>query len=716
MSNNNLASIFIGLGYDLSALEKGSPEAFKLVSEQTLGMSAEMKRASREGAESFRLIDETIGLHISRPLTRLITQEFPGFASALQSLLGAGAFAAIAGAGVEFFDKISEKIEKARAAQEHLKETSKTAAETLANVLGGINTKIAELSDRDHTLHIRLAGAAEAKAGIDQISKAFDALTAAEEKANSIWNRGEIAAGDFFSHVAEGWTHIIDFLGDDHISKALGGKNLHDSIYGTQDLQNMKAALSDMRDSFDEALNADKLNGTHEALTKAQNDIKVAKAYLDDMKKSGDKAGEAIAAAAVRFYQGSAEVESATQKLEGAEISSERMKAAASAIADLYKSMGESIKKLDPETDPIKKLSEEIRLMRQKAEEDFAELGRNSNSALQMRAALAALDTYEARLDRLLAKAKADAEVLKAQTGLPTTIAPGTAPQLGGTGANPTLGAGGTTGAQFDAFLKDDTAQLKLAAQAFQELVTPQQKFDLVQDELNHLLDKGKINLAAFTAALQVAREEMAKGADEIEKMLKRGGANGGMQAFLMQLKGEGSKGSDAQFTFDLLNKGLQGFEDETVKALTGARTNWASFFESLDQMALKFLLNKAISALLNGGLGSLFGGGASGAGSAGAGVVAPPVMAYAAGTDNAQGGMAWVGENGPELMNVPAGASITPNNALRAGHQVHINIDAKGAEIGVEEKIARAISVSAPQMIMRAVVEASEARHRTPR
>jgi len=56
--STNLATILVGLGYDLSALEKGAPEAFRLINQQTLGMSAEMKRASREGAESFRLIDE----------------------------------------------------------------------------------------------------------------------------------------------------------------------------------------------------------------------------------------------------------------------------------------------------------------------------------------------------------------------------------------------------------------------------------------------------------------------------------------------------------------------------------------------------------------------------------------------------------------------------------------------------------------------------------
>ena len=87
--SSNLGTILVGLGYDLSALEKGAPEAFRLINSQTLGMSAEMKRTSREGAESFRLIDEALGIHISRPLTRILTQEFPSLAKGLQSVMGA---------------------------------------------------------------------------------------------------------------------------------------------------------------------------------------------------------------------------------------------------------------------------------------------------------------------------------------------------------------------------------------------------------------------------------------------------------------------------------------------------------------------------------------------------------------------------------------------------------------------------------------------------
>jgi hypothetical protein len=42
------------------------------------------------------------------------------------------------------------------------------------------------------------------------------------------------------------------------------------------------------------------------------------------------------------------------------------------------------------------------------------------------------------------------------------------------------------------------------------------------------------------------------------------------------------------------------------------------------------------------------------------------------------------------------------------------VNTDAKGAEIGVEEKIARALNASLPQMVMRAIVETNELQRRS--
>ncbi|MCE8470446.1 hypothetical protein LZ189_15610, partial [Rhodovulum sulfidophilum] len=37
----------------------------------------------------------------------------------------------------------------------------------------------------------------------------------------------------------------------------------------------------------------------------------------------------------------------------------------------------------------------------------------------------------------------------------------------------------------------------------------------------------------------------------------------------------------------------------------------------------------------------------------------------FARGTDSAPGGLAWVGEAGPELVNLPRGAQVIPNHRL---------------------------------------------------
>lgn len=759
--STNLATILVGLGYDLSALEKGAPEAFNLINKQTLGMSAEMKRASREGAESWRLIDEALGIHLSRPLTRLVTQEFPAFASAMQSVLGAGVVGALGVAGIEFFDKLVKKIEEARAAQEHYAEASANVDRTISNVLGGIDRKILETTTKDHTLHIRLAGADEAKTGIDQIAKAFDALQTAQEKANGFWTRLAAGAGDFAAHVGEGLVDLVDLVSVMNSLYSSNTPKFHDAIFGSQELSNMKTTLKDMRENFNEALDADKFKGTHEALTLAQRDIQIATAYLGDMQKAGDKAGIAIAQAAVEFYKSSAQVEGAVSHLEGAQISAERQQAAATAISDLYRSMRESLSKLAPETDPLKKLSEEIRLMKQTAEQEFAELGKNSDSALQLRGALSALESYESKLDAVFAKAKANADVLKAQEGLPTKIAATPSLPTFATPVAPVLGAGGTAGAQFDTFLKDQPAQLKLAAQAYQDLLTPQDKFQVTQTELNLLLKEGLIHQDAYTAALQRAREEMTKATDQLTKLLeKTDSAQAGFQAFLLQLENQAGKSGTGAFTFDILNKGLQGFEDETAKALTGAKTNWKSFFDSLDQMALKFVLNKEFASLFKMlsdsslgkslGLGGLLGAGANPSqianttalttntaaitaltatmttqsatgGVGGASAIANPagllgmIPGFAEGTDFAPGGLSLVGENGPELLNLPSGSSVTPHSAMRAAPPtVHVNIDARGAQMGVAEQIARSWEQNGPMMVTRAVVEAQESSKRS--
>jgi len=72
-----------------------------------------------------------------------------------------------------------------------------------------------------------------------------------------------------------------------------------------------------------------------------------------------------------------------------------------------------------------------------------------------------------------------------------------------------------------------------------------------------------------------------------------------------------------------------------------------------------------------------------SGAGADAGGYFPAQIPAFANGTDFAPGGMALVGEKGPEILRLPRGASVTPNHAI-GGQTINLatHIDASGANL----------------------------------
>jgi hypothetical protein len=118
------------------------------------------------------------------------------------------------------------------------------------------------------------------------------------------------------------------------------------------------------------------------------------------------------------------------------------------------------------------------------------------------------------------------------------------------------------------------------------------------------------------------------------------------------------------------------------------------------------------------GALGKLFGGSIGGAGAAGGsdgvlsggiGLGQGGIGHNAAGTDNWKGGPSWVGENGPEVMNVPKGAQIIPNHQLggRVSNVTHINNVTVAASGGrpqdnqdLADKVGRAMQDHARTMV----------------
>ncbi|SCB35999.1 Prophage tail length tape measure protein [Bradyrhizobium yuanmingense] len=124
------------------------------------------------------------------------------------------------------------------------------------------------------------------------------------------------------------------------------------------------------------------------------------------------------------------------------------------------------------------------------------------------------------------------------------------------------------------------------------------------------------------------------------------------------------------------------------MEALKSAGLNALSkIADKLASMAAEQLWSSAFGGSGGFNIGSLFGVGGASAGPITLGGPAGPVPFYASGTNFAQGGMAVVGEEGPELVNLPRGSQVIPNDALRAGvggnisAPMTISIDARGAD-----------------------------------
>lgn len=122
--------------------------------------------------------------------------------------------------------------------------------------------------------------------------------------------------------------------------------------------------------------------------------------------------------------------------------------------------------------------------------------------------------------------------------------------------------------------------------------------------------------------------------------------------------------GTDAEATTQKLQgvaaNGLNGLADGIADAITGAKSLKDAFADTakaiiadLVKIAVKMLIFKALGAVFPG-----FGNVAS---------AVAGVPKYASGTNYHPGGLAIVGDGGgPELVNLPRGASVTPNNLLK--------------------------------------------------
>jgi hypothetical protein len=560
-------------------------------------MSGEMARAwkqtSREGTESFRLIDEALGVHLSRPLTRILTQEFPAFASALQSLLGAGVVGALGMAGFEAFEKVSRSIERAQKAEEEFEASTRKVenvftsamqsflkADTLRS-LTGIDKKLFEID---------YSAVEEGRKKVDALAMAMDKEAKDAAEAHK-WTTELLAGIGSVGHIL---FNSQSTLGIEEIGKQFSEfqrrfdqlSNL-DALHGTRDSAKFVVDQIDKADKALTAMSAIKISGFQEFVGRAafipqlglppqigftQAEIDRQKQFLDNLKdiqkiltaNAGDQKG----------------AEDEARKADAAE----RQLKAQEAIAAFYKEMGSSLAKLQPETDPIKKLDAEIDGFRSKAEADFREIGRSAASALATSAGLAALESYEKKLDSL--KIKLEGDILAKQAldllnkPLPGGEPKGTAlPFDLATPAMPTLGAGGRAAAKFDTFANDTVAQYAMASQAIDDAMSPQQKYKLVEQELDLLLGKKLIDQNAYNASLAQAIDLRSRSAKQglegaVDELNPGGGKMQELQQRMDALRGMQSSGLGLDGT--KLNAGdlaavqlaMEGIADEQNKIL----------------------------------------------------------------------------------------------------------------------------------------------------
>ena len=97
-----------------------------------------------------------------------------------------------------------------------------------------------------------------------------------------------------------------------------------------------------------------------------------------------------------------------------------------------------------------------------------------------------------------------------------------------------------------------------------------------------------------------------------------------------------------------------------------------------------------------------------------------PLIGTNALGTDNWRGGLSWVGEKGPELVNLPMGAQVIPNSKIggMGGGGMNFtyapNIDARGASVQAVQELEqrmRADGVQFNAKVEQAVMQAEERR-----
>jgi len=170
-------------------------------------------------------------------------------------------------------------------------------------------------------------------------------------------------------------------------------------------------------------------------------------------------------------------------------------------------------------------------------------------------------------------------------------------------------------------------------------------------------------SMKALKETLAGVSEEAGNTATNLARIGDAAGGDGGTSAVTQatgQLADTAKTASDSFKTFfkDVISG--SGDAGDAISALAD---------RMLDDLLDRALspLTDAMGSLFDGLFSGLFGGGSASGGGGTVTQLFPSggLPGFARGTDSAPGGLAWVGEAGPELVNLPRGAQVIPNHRL---------------------------------------------------
>lgn len=208
--------------------------------------------------------------------------------------------------------------------------------------------------------------------------------------------------------------------------------------------------------------------------------------------------------------------------------------------------------------------------------------------------------------------------------------------------------------------------------------------------------------MAGRARAAAIATSGYEKAAEAVKRLA----------SFVSDSAGDLDEGAAAA---DRLAVSLDGVADTAQQTADQIQSSFTDAFKGIVNGATSLregvgnILSKLSDMLLDLGANALFGGVSKSLG----GLIAGSIPGFASGTNYAPGGMALVGERGPELINLPRGSKVTPNHRMNGMGGGTTEIIVRN-EPGTIVEIARneagaAIRQAAPELVGKSV-QASQA------